>query len=214
MHTLRVFVSVGWLALAMSCGGNSSTSSRPDGGGGVGGVMDGAAQGPGGEGGAVGLGSGGGLATGAGGSSSGTVVSGTCTVPSCLSGFVNCIPSGTCVEQIDTTTFAANMCYSNGVKETSSLGATGTSFTVTVKQGGSVCYSISVPISDGGIANTFTVNNASGQAVATATSDGSGNTTVTCTGGSPVTIASNCNFGSSGASTTTSSSCTQGTCAP
>lgn len=215
MHTLRAFIGMGLLTLAVGCGGSSPTSSlSPDSG-----VQQGTGTGgqPGtglGQGGAMGLG--GGLGTGVGGSMGGTTApSGSCTLPSCLSGITTCIPSGTCVEQVDTTTFASNICYSNGVKEISTLDAASGSLAVTVKQGSTTCYSIVVPLSSatGAGSETFTVKNASGQTIATGTSDSAGNTVVTCTGGTPVTIASTCSFGGA-SSTSPTTSCTQGTCTP
>lgn len=137
---------------------------------------------------------------------------GTCNYPSCLTGVMTtCVPSGSCVQQTDTVTYATNTCYANGVKQITSLNAVTGSAVVTVKNGSATCYSMEI----GGITATatnytLTVKNSSGQIIATGTVDGAGSTTIACTGGQPVTIDSNCDPTGSSSSTTT---CTTGTCA-
>ena len=184
MRTFGTFLTVGILALTAGCGGSSSTGI--DGGGGA-------------------AGGGGGGAGGGGGSA------GTCNYPNCLASLAtSCEPSGTCVEQSDTATFATNTCYSNGVKEISSLDMATGSATVTYKNGSTTCYSIAVGGALTGTSYTLTFKNAAGATLATGTSDGT-TTTVTCTGGAPITLNSSCSAASAASSTST---CTTGPCTP
>ena len=190
MRTFGSFLAVGILALAAGCGGSSSTT--VDGGGGA-------------------AGGGGGAAGGGGGAAGGA--SGTCNYPSCLASLAtSCQPSGTCFEQVDTTTFATNTCYSNGVKIITALDLTSGSATVTFKNGSTTCYTFVAAASATG-AETLTVKNAAGATIATGTSDTTGTaTTITCTGGSPVTLNAACQGAMGG--TSSSSTCTTGTCTP
>ncbi len=202
MRTFGTFLGVGILAMTVGCGGSSSSSL--DGGG--------ATQGPSGDaGGALGgtggvMGGNGGAGGGGGGSA------GSCNYPSCLASLAtSCQPSGTCVEQTDTTTFAINTCYSNGVKVITAVDLTSGSGTVTFKNGSTVCYTFAAGASATG-AETLTIKNAAGTTIATGTTDTAGNTTITCTGGSPVTLNSSCQDATGTASST--ASCTTGTCTP
>ncbi len=187
MRTFGVLVGVGLFALVVGCGSNSTSS------------------GGGGQGGATGLGGSGGSATGTGGSGGGTA----CTLPSCMSGFANCMPSGTCVQQLNLSTYLTNYCYSNGVKMIWSLDATTRAPMLTFKQNSSVCFSI---VSPTGTDTAFAVKDASGQAIGTVTVDNSGNTTVTCNGGTPVAIPAGCNFVDAFTGGGSTSSCTDGAC--
>ena len=189
MRTFGTFLLVGILALAAGCGGSSGV--------GDGGIPQGGMGGGGGMGGNGGAGGGG--------------SSGSCNAPSCISSLLtSCQTSGTCVEQTDTTTFATNQCYSNGVKVLSSFDLTSGAATVTYKNGSTTCYSISVAGLTG--TATLTVKNASGQTIATGTTDVNTNaTTITCTGGQAVTLNAACDAVTGGSSTTT---CTTGTCTP
>jgi hypothetical protein len=188
MRTFGTFLAVGILALAAGCGGSSSTGI--DGGGGA-------------------AGGGGGGAGGAGGGGGGSA--GACNYPSCLASIATtCEPSGTCVDQTDATTLATNTCYSNGVKELLTFNLATGAVTVTYKNGSTTCYSIVAAGATTGTSYTLTVKNAAGATIATGTSDGT-TTTVTCTGGAPVTLNSSCSAASAGTST---SNCTTGTCTP
>ena len=180
MRKLGMIVVLGVAGLAVACGGSSSTSGDSGAGG--------TAGGGGGTGGTAGAGGG---------------TSGTCNAPNCLASlYTSCEPSGTCVTQTDMTTFASNTCYSNGVKEVMTIAATGA--TITYKKGTSTCYSLE---SDATGAVKF--KNASGSVIATGTYNSTTQaTTVTCAGGSAVTLNADCT--SAGSSDT----CTDGVCTP
>lgn len=136
---------------------------------------------------------------------------GNCNVPSCLSTYAStCVPSGTCVTQLDLQTFASNTCYSNGIKFITTVDLTTNSVISTIKNGSIVCYSIFVDGTDTGV---MTLKNASGATVATLSSDAAGNDVVTCTGEQPVVLDSSCANESPIGSTDTTE-CTDGTCAP
>jgi len=200
MRTFGTFLAVGILALTVGCGDGSPTGI--DGGKGAGG----------GGGGISGSGGAGGVLGGNGGAG-GTTSTGACNYPSCVASLAaTCAPSGTCVEQSDATTFATNDCYSNGVKVLTTLNLTSGSAVVTYKNGSTTCYSIEAA-STNGTTFTLTVKNAAGATIATGTEDDSGTTpvaTVTCTGGQAVTLNSACDT----SGTSSSASCTTGTCAP
>jgi hypothetical protein len=136
---------------------------------------------------------------------------GTCDIPACLKTFGStCVPSGTCVSQVDMQTYTSNTCYSNGVKFITAVDLTNGAFTLTVKNGSSVCYSMSVTDANTG---AMTLKDASGTAVATISSDTAGNEVVTCTGQQPVVLDSSCS-NESPVGTTNTTECTQGTCVP
>ena len=190
MRTFGSFLAVGILALAAGCGG--STSTGIDGGGGA-------------------AGGGGGISGNGGAGGGGGGAAGSCNYPSCMASLAaTCQPAGTCVEQVDSTTFASNVCYSNGVKMLTSINMTSGLINVAFKNGSSTCYTIEVSASATTGAETLTVKNASGAVIATGTRDTTGSTTtITCTGGAPVTLNAACQ-GSLGSP----SGCTTGTCAP
>lgn len=197
MRTFGTLSAVGILALAAGCGGSSSTG--VDGGGG-------AAGGGGGISGNGGMLGGNGGAGGGGGGAAGT-----CNYPSCLASMATtCQPTGTCVEQSDLTTGVSNQCYANGVKVLTSFNLATQAIVLTYKNGSTTCYSLEVGASATG-AETLTVKNASGATIATGTSDGT-TSTVTCSGGSAVTLNAACQGAMGGPSSTTQ--CTTGTCTP
>lgn len=198
MRTLETFVALGILALAVGCGGSSS-----NGDGGSGGIISG-------NGGTLG---GGGI-SGSGGAAGGGA-SGSCNYPTCLASLATtCVPSGTCTQQTDPTTYATNTCYSNGVKTISAVNLATFDVTLTYKNGGSTCYSIDVAgISTGSITMTF--KNASGGTIGTGTVDATTNAvTITCAGAQPVTLNSACDTSSYAGTGSTTSTCTTGTCTP
>jgi hypothetical protein len=140
----------------------------------------------------------------------------------------SCQPSATdtCTEQMDLTTFAVNDCYVSGVKTQVSMSTDMTSATMTVKGGGSVCYSMAVTgdfltIGSGGVV-TIAIKNASGTTVATMTEDTTTSTTtpvitVTCPGGVPTVVDSSCGSSSSAVGAVDvpgsgSVTCTNGAC--
>lgn len=192
MGRLGTFVVVGFTVLGIACGGSSSSGND----GGTGGTV--------GTGGVLGTGGGGGN-----GGSGGGTGSGSCNAPSCLNGLMtSCEPSGTCVSQMDMTTFASNTCYSNGVKELMAISASG--MTMTVKKDSSTCYSVDVSAT-----GVLTFKNGAGSPVATGTYDkNAGTTTVTCTGGQPVTLNASCDTADMGGAMTGGSDCTDGVCTP
>jgi hypothetical protein len=194
MRTFGTFLAVGILALATGCGGSSGTGN--DGGGG-------ATQGPFGSGGISGAGGAGVAGAGGGGST------GACNMPSCLNLSQSCVPSGTCAKQSDATTGATYLCYSNGVKVTSTFDA---SFNMnsTVKNGATTCYSLSGSAASLLSGGSLALKNGSGTVVGTLGSDpNTGETVVTCTGGAAVTLNAACHAGVSEAT-----NCPAGTCAP
>src|SRR5450631_1002155 len=196
MRKLGMIVVLGVAGLAVACGGSSSSGS--DSGAGTQGIDS--------NGGAAGAA--GGLATGG---TSGGGASGSCTMPTCLStALTGCEPSGTCVQQSSTTSFNTNTCYSNGVKVITAVDLSTYAVTVTFKNATKTCLTMSG--TGAATSTTLTMKNGSGTTIGTMTEDTSASasvTTVTCTGGQPVTLDSSCDFGtSSGAS----SSCTDGAC--
>jgi hypothetical protein len=141
--------------------------------------------------------------------STNTSTSTSCNFPSCLADLLaNCTPSGTCVEQVDLTTYSSNVCYSNGVKELMSLDMTTGVAVVTVKNGNTTCFTLEEVAPVIGTSSSLTIKNGSGQTVATGTNNSDGTTTITCTGGQPVTFDSSCDPMSSAATT----NCTEGSC--
>jgi len=160
------------------------------------------------------IGSAGGTTGSAGGSS------GTCTtIPSCVQALVNCgTVAGTCVQQMTgsavTGAYQINTCYSNGVKQLSTVSVDLTtqtgSISVTVSKGGTVCYTESETQTDPNQTSVpITIKNAAGTTVATLMDSADGTATVvTCTGGTPVTISNDC----MPAGTSTTGDCTDGVC--
>jgi len=197
MRKLGMIVALGVAGLAVACGGSSRTSGDS----GAGGATQGTNPGSGGTAGAAG-----GLSTGG---TAGGGASGSCNLPSCLSSMSSdCQPSGACVEQTDAAG-NTNTCYANGVKTISSLDMTTFAISVTLKNASKTCLTMSGPITATGA--TLTIKDGSGKAVGTLAADSAGNTTVTCTGGQPVALDSNCDLGTSNGA---SSSCTTGACTP
>ena len=140
----------------------------------------------------------------------------------CLNNLANlvatCQPSGTCTEQLTSST-AATTCYSNGVKmsvsmTTSTSGAA--SMAISVKNNSAACYSMAMSETASGDM-TMTFKNASGTTVATLAVGSTTGETVTCPGGSPSAIDSSCSTQaasvSSFAGSSSTTNCTQGTCA-
>ena len=175
---------------------------------------------------------GGGNGLGFGGDGGTTISTGGCANQACLNTIANlmadCLPSGTCVEQITqsgTTGEAGNVCFSNGIKMSITMGApSGASgpvnMSITAKKGTSVCYSWSLAMamaSGSSASESMTVKNASGATVATLAVDTNGNETITCPGGTPTPIDATCASASTSISTISaagnSNNCTQGTCA-
>jgi len=189
MRELGMIVVLGVAGLAVACGGSSSSGSDS----GAGGAAGGAA---------------GGLGTGG---TSGGGASGSCNMPTCLStALTGCEPSGTCATQSGTTIFDTNICYSNGVKVITAVDLSTYAVSVTFKSATKTCLTMSG--TGAATSTTLTMKNGSGTTIGTMTEDTSASasvTTVTCTGGQPVTLDSSCDFGAS-----SGASCTDGACAP
>jgi hypothetical protein len=142
-----------------------------------------------------------------------------CDLPSCLSSVLDaCRMDSPCVvqtDQTDPTLYVVNMCFANGVTESVAMTAVvsgSSTATATVKRNGSVCYLTQVVVTGG--ASVATISNSSGKVVGTISTDiASGETSFACAGGPTVVISPLCSDGGSGR-TISSSSCSQGSCAP
>ncbi len=190
MRTIETFLALGIVALTVGCGGSSSSGDGGGGSSGNGGIA------------------GGGGISGSGGVSGGGS-SGSCNLPSCLGASQTCVPSGACVQQDDATTGASNICYANGVKIINTIDAS-LNITSTVKKGTTTCWSMTGTLASLLAGGALTLKNGSGAVVGTLASDPStGQTSVTCTGSSAVLLSDACN-----ASSSSTSSCTTGTCTP
>jgi major membrane immunogen (membrane-anchored lipoprotein) len=137
-----------------------------------------------------------------------------CNYPTCLAPLADgCDPAGACVEQSDSSGFGSATCYANGVKEIMSLGTGGLS--LTMKNATKTCMTIEIGGLTGGTP-TMTFKDGTGKVVANGTTDATGkNMTVTCVGGSPVTLNDKCTGMSApnmGGSST--DNCTPGACTP
>lgn len=239
---MRVFLSILALTLvgATGCGSNDSTTKTGTGGsvsgghggvssgnggvssgnggvsGGNGGVSGGDGGVSGGDGGVSG-GNGGlsgavGGASGAGGTTGGGVPAG-CNAPPCLADLMNsCVPSGACVEQTSASGMGSNICYANGVKMLTSFDLSTFAISVTAKKGSTTCWSMAANATS----TAMPVKNGSGATVATLTTDDAGNSVVTCTGGTAVTLNADCDGTGLSANGDTGSgdNCTTGTCNP
>jgi len=118
-----------------------------------------------------------------------------------------CIPSGPCTKAT-TATSATDKCYDSGVKTETLISYTTMTVTVVAKNATtSTCYSVE------GTLTTPSFKDGSGAVVATGTVNiVSGEITVTCNGGQPVTLNAGCSY-IADALNPLSSSCTDGTCA-
>jgi hypothetical protein len=150
-------------------------------------------------------------------------LTGACASLTCLNPMMNlmagCTLTGSCTEQVSTTTGAVNICYDNGVKMQGTMDATTlTSMDITVKNGSGVCYTMVVGgLSATSTAMTMAIKNPAGTTVGTIGIDSTAGTeSVTCPGGAATVIDASCGSGgtdvTSSSSAASSSSCTQGTC--
>ena len=174
------------VSLAVSCGSNDSTSVGNDSGG-----------------------------SGAGHADASGVALGGCNFPNCLASLAaSCQPSGTCTEQFDNSTLATSSCFANGVKQILTIDPITGDSILTYKNGSVLCYTVEIPaVALGTPTETLAFKNSTGQVVATGTSNIAGTTqTITCAGGSTVTLNPACN--TAGSDFTGYWSCSQGTCAP
>jgi hypothetical protein len=192
MRKLGMIVVLGVAGLVVACGSSSSGSDS-----GAGGAAGASASG----------GAAGGLATGG---TAGGGTSGSCNMPTCLStALTGCEPSGTCVQQSSTTSFDTNNCYSNGVKVITTVDLSTYAVSVTFKSPTKTCLTMS-GTGDLSGKTTLTMKNSSGTTIGTLSEDTAASvTTVTCTGGQPVTLDPSCDFG-----TSSDAGCTDGACAP
>lgn len=178
----------------------------------------------------VACGGGTGAGTGTGGDGSTVIPPGACSSLTCLDSvgslLASCRASGSCEAQFEwpdsgpTMTMIVRECHSNGIKafRTGDQPAADGSIHVemTVKNGDSVCYSLSGSVSGSSAAvGSFTYKDASGAIILTETVEESGNATVTCPGGTPTLIDSACDApvsGLAGLAPGMDGTCTQGTC--
>jgi len=195
MRVLTLVLGIG-IMLTAACGGGSSS--------------------PGGTGGTGGGGSGG----------SSIPLTGACASLTCLNPMMNllmgCQSGGTCTtaSAMTGTSVLATSCYSNGVKEQTSMDMSSATapMVMTVKNGSSLCYSMDVSgVSLSGTSGpmTIAIKNGSGALVGTISIDSTAGTeSVTCPGGAATTIDDTCGTGATGAqpSVPTTSGCTQGAC--
>jgi len=141
---------------------------------------------------------------------------GSCTLPSCLQSIGSgCVETGTCTTQSDSATGSSNTCYTNGVKEINVHDVSTDDRTLTVKNGGSTCFSTTFNGNDvlNG-AGDITVMDASGAVVASVSIDYVGRFyVVTCTGGEAVNLDDSCSRVWP-ISKLMGSHCDEGTCAP
>jgi len=142
----------------------------------------------------------------------GQSLSGPCGEATCLIDlFQTCVPAGDCAAQLGSTV-AYGVCYANGVT-VSYYRSGGYETTTTVERNGVLCYSIkdSAPPNTGAVSYVVTDDN--GNEVATGVSaDRSATVTVTCTGGTPITVDGSCLWSVSDYSTCDLQSCpTSGT---
>lgn len=107
-------------------------------------------------------------------------------LPACLRDFgTACVPSGTCVYQMNQSTYVTTLCWQNGVQET--LDPMG-SVQITVRNGGKVCYSLATDST-----GALLLQDGSGASTASLLQDSANNTfTVTCTGGQPTVVDAAC----------------------
>ena len=143
---------------------------------------------------------------------------GACANLTCLSTLAglttSCQPSGTCTEQASAT--GTDACYANGVKMETVMDLTTFATTMTVKNGGSVCYSMVVT---GILAPPMTIvfKDGSGTTVGTMAVDPTTNAmSVTCPGGTATVIDQSCGTGpsnlASSAQAAMTAKCDPGTC--
>jgi hypothetical protein len=143
---------------------------------------------------------------------------GACANLTCLSTLAglttSCQPSGTCTEQASAT--GTDACYANGVKMETLLDLTTFATTMTVKNGGSVCYSMVVT---GILAPPMTIvfKDGSGTTVGTMAVDPTTNAmSVTCPGGTATVIDQSCGTGPSSLASSSQAAmaaqCDPGTC--
>jgi hypothetical protein len=170
----------------------------------------------GGTGGSTAGGSGGETGTGATGGCVCVGSTGSCSLPSCLQSLGSgCVETGTCTTQSDSATGSSNTCYTNGVKEINVHDVSTDDRTLTVKNGGSTCFSTTFNGNDvyNG-AGDITVMDASGAVVASVAIDYVGRFyVVTCTGGEAVNLDDSCSRVWP-VSKLMGSHCDEGTCAP
>ncbi len=214
---MRVFTLC--LAIGIMLTAACSSSSNGGAGGAAGGVTSLAGQAAGGVTSLAGTTSAGGVAVLGGNTGSSTLpLQGACANLTCLSTLAglttSCQPSGTCTEQASAT--GTDACYANGVKMETVMDLTTFATTMTVKNGGSVCYSMVVT---GILAPPMTIvfKDGSGTTVGTMAVDPTTNAmSVTCPGGTATVIDQSCGTGPSSLASSSQAAmtaqCDPGTC--
>ena len=145
---------------------------------------------------------------------------GACANLTCLSTLAGlpagCQPSGTCTTQVSTTTGLTNQCFSNGIAIQNGIDMSTFATTMTVKNGGSVCYSMAIT---GILAPPMTIvfKDSSGTTVGTMAVDPTTNAmSVTCPGGTATVIDQSCGTGPSSLASSSQAAmaaqCDPGTC--
>ena len=212
---MRVFTLC--LAIGIMLTAACSSSSNGGAGGAAGGAL--AGQAAGGVTSLAGTTGAGGVAVLGGNTGSSTLpLQGACANLTCLSTLAglttSCQPSGACTEQASAT--GTDACYANGVKMETLLDLTTFATTMTVKNGGSVCYSMVVT---GILAPPMTIvfKDGSGTTVGTMAVDPTTNAmSVTCPGGTATVIDQSCGTGpsslASSAKAAMTAQCDPGTC--
>jgi hypothetical protein len=222
MRNLGILVSASLFAFVLACGsggtptGGSSGGTPTGGSGSNGGGTAGTTPAGGHSGGASGTtptGGNCGTTTGTGGGNG----SASCSLPDCLKYLAtNCVETGTCATLTDLTTDDFNTCYPNGVTESAVLDNRTNVTTLTVKKGGSTCFSTVFEGNDvtNGLGASITVKNACGTTVATVRYDDALTYyLVTCTGAQEVATDPSC-LAVYPTSTFMGSHCEEGACTP
>lgn len=162
---------------------------------------------------AIGCGSSSSSGTSGAGGANGTT---SCPLPNCLKSLApDCAESGDCTTQTNLSTNNWNTCYANGITESVITDLTTYNMNLTVKKGGSTCFSTAwnksnVLAGTGAIA----VTNASGANVASVTVDAASSLyKVTCTGGQGVVLDQSC-LSVYPVSALMGSGCDEGACTP
>jgi len=124
---------------------------------------------------------------------------GSCVLPGCLANLATgCMPSGTCTQNTDPTTGDISSCYSNGITRGDLMDVSSGNQILAAKNATSTCYAIDYSGNDVYSDNPTTATVTSGADAGVATmqlnvaNDGGISWSVTCTGGTAVTLDPSC----------------------
>jgi len=156
-----------------------------------------------------GCGSGGGTKEG------GSVQTGACDFPSCVSTLIgSCQPSGTCATQSDATLTTDNYCFSNGVTAVSHDDSASYGWTTTYKKNGATCYAV-IEGDFYSTTSTFQIVDGSGAILGTGTSIiDTKAVRFACAGGAAITLNSGCDLTSITTAPLYKADCATGPCSP